>query len=69
MVPRNFSSKKELEKRKKAFNELRMTSHWPNKPKLFPKYPRTYGKPLKEVKDIVMEDVRTYINEDGLKLI
>jgi hypothetical protein len=52
MVPRNFSSKKELEKRKKAFNELRMTSHWPNKPKLFPKYPRTYGKPLKEVKDM-----------------
>jgi hypothetical protein len=69
MVPRNFASKKNLDKRLKIFNELRMTSHWPNKPTLFSKYPRTYGKPLKEIKDITMDDVKKYINADGLKLI
>jgi len=69
MVPRNFANKKSLDKRLKIFNELRMTSHWPNKPILFSKYPRTYGKPLKEIKDITMEEVKTYINTDGLKLI
>ena len=69
MVPRNFANKKSLDKRLKIFNELRMTSHWPNKPTLFSKFPRTYGKPLKEIKDITMEEVKTYINTDGLKLI
>lgn len=69
MVPRNFANKKSLEKRQKIFNELRMTSHWPNKPTLFSKFPRTYGKPLKEIKDITMEEVKTYINTDGLNLI
>jgi len=49
MTPRNFASKKELEKRKKVFSELRMTSHWPHKIKLFPKNPRTYGNPLPNV--------------------
>jgi len=69
MVPRNFANKKSLDKRLKIFNELRMTSHWPNKPTLFSKFPRTYGKPLKEIKDITMEEVKTYINTEGLKLI
>ena len=23
-----------------------MTTHWPHKPKLFPKYPQTYGQPM-----------------------
>jgi len=69
MVPRSFASKKDLEKRKKIFDEVRMTSHWPNKPKLFSKYPRTYGKPLKNIKDIIIEDVIKYISVDGLNLI
>ena len=69
MVPRSLASKKDLEKRQKIFNELRMTSHWPNKPKLFSKYPRTYGKPFKDIKEIVMEDVKNYITIEGLNLI
>jgi len=69
MVPRSFASKKDLEKRKKIFEEVRMTSHWPNKPKLFSKFPRTYGKPLKSIKDITIEDVKKYISTDGLNLI
>lgn len=69
MTPRSFASKKELEKRKKIFNELRMTSHWAHKVKLFPKIPRTYGKEIKEISNIDMDMVSKYISEDGLKLI
>ena len=50
--PKSFSNKKQIEKKQKAFTDLRTTSHWPAKIKLFPKYPRTYGKDLPEIKDI-----------------
>jgi hypothetical protein len=43
MMPRNTSNGKALEKKQKAFNDLRLTSHWANNPKLFSKSPRTYG--------------------------
>jgi len=46
-----------------------MTSHWPNKAKLFPVFPQIYGKPIKKIKDINIEQVNKYINENGLKLI
>jgi len=39
----------ELKKKTKAFNEMRMTSHWPCKATLFPKKPRTWGKVLPEI--------------------
>lgn len=42
-VPRNRAAKKDIEKKRTAFDERRMTSHWPAQPKLFPKQPRTYG--------------------------
>jgi len=42
-VPRNKADKKAIEKKRKAFDERRMTSHWPAQPRLFPKQPRTYG--------------------------
>jgi hypothetical protein len=42
-VPRSKATKKDLEKKQKAFLERRMTSHWPAKPRLFAKAPRTYG--------------------------
>ena len=41
-----------LRKKQKAFNEIRSTNHWPHKPKLFPKTPRTYGNPLPEITPI-----------------
>ena len=69
MKPISFSSKKELDKRKKLFSELRMTSHWPHKVRLFPKIPQTYGKKIKEISNIDMDMVSKYISEDGLKLI
>ena len=41
-----------FKKKKKAFEEMRMTTHWPHKPKLFPKMPRTYGNVIPPVEDI-----------------
>ena len=69
MTPRNKASIKDLEKRKKYFNELRMTTHWPHKVKLFPKNPRTYGKEIKNIKKLKIEEVKKYISEEGFKLI
>ncbi len=52
MMPRYMSNKKALEKKQKAFNELRVTNHWANNPKLFPKSPRTYGGDIPDFNDI-----------------
>jgi len=46
MTPRKLCTKTNLKKKQKAFEDMRMTSHWPHKPKLFGKSPRTYGKLL-----------------------
>jgi len=69
MTPRSLATGKDLEKRKKIFEDLRMTSHWPHKPRLFPKVPQTYGKKILDIADIDMDIVKEYINEIGLKLI
>lgn len=53
MKPRSSSTEANLRKKRKAFNELRMTTHWPHKPKLFPKNPRTYGGPLPNITDVI----------------
>ena len=50
MMPKKITSQKIIEKRKKAFDELRTTNHWANKILLFPKSPRTYGKELPNIK-------------------
>jgi len=52
MTARSKATQKDLEKKQKAFNELRTTNHWPHKPKLFPTTPRTYGQPLPSVQPI-----------------
>ena len=69
MTPRILAISKDLEKRKKIFADLRMTSHWPHKPRLFSKVPQTYGKKILDIADIDMNMVKEYINEVGLKLI
>jgi hypothetical protein len=48
-MPKNLAMPSAIKKRIKAFEELRTTSHWPHKVKLFPKNPRTYGGVLPEV--------------------
>jgi hypothetical protein len=67
MTPRALAKNKDLEKRKKIFENLRMTSHWPHKPKMFPKTPQTYGKKILDIADI--ENVEEYITNEGMKLI
>jgi hypothetical protein len=47
--PRIFATPAKLKKKTKAFNEMRMTSHWPCKATLFPKKPRTWGKTIPEI--------------------
>jgi len=69
MVPRILANKKELEKRKKVFNELRMTAHRPHKVRLFPKKPQTYGRDIKNIKDININMTSNYITNVGLNLI
>lgn len=48
-MPRKLCSSANIKKKHKALNEMRMTSHWPCKPKLFGKKPRTYGKEIQEI--------------------
>jgi ectoine hydroxylase-related dioxygenase (phytanoyl-CoA dioxygenase family) len=52
MTPRPRATESNLKKKRKAFDELRLTSHWPHKPKLFGKYPQLYGKPIPLIRDI-----------------
>lgn len=47
-APRSWLTQAALKKKKKAFEEGRMTSHWPHYPKLFAKRPRTYGRVVRE---------------------
>ena len=49
MMPKENIQKKIIDKRIKAFEELRTTTHWANNIKLFPKNPRTYGRELPNV--------------------
>ena len=63
-MPRKFSTSANIKKKQKAFNEIRMTSHWPNKPKLFAKSPRTYGKEIHKITTIEPP----VLNELGMKL-
>ena len=65
MMPRTMCSEANMRKRIKAFEELRMTNHYPYKPKLFGKYPQTYGQPLPNVVDINPP----ILNELGRKLV
>jgi hypothetical protein len=63
-TPRIISSEKNLKKKRDAFNELRMTSHWPHRPKLFPVKPYNYGKPIPEINP----PEKPVLNDLGLKL-
>jgi ectoine hydroxylase-related dioxygenase (phytanoyl-CoA dioxygenase family) len=51
-MPKILCSEKNLEKKQKAFNEMRTTSHYPCNIKLFPKHPRTYGNELPTITEI-----------------
>jgi hypothetical protein len=52
MMPRRMSTKANIDKKIKALVDLRTTTHWASKTKLFPKVPRTYGGPVPNVKPV-----------------
>lgn len=64
-TPRSMASEKMLVKRVKAFEEKRMTNHWPHDAKLFAKKPRTYGGEV----PVISYDPEPKINELGRRLI
>lgn len=64
-MPRNRAKPLDIKKKIKAFEELRTTSHWAHRCKLFPKTPRTYGKELPPITPIHPP----IINEMGKKFI
>ena len=51
-MPKSLATDANLRKKQQAFNNIRSTSHWPHKPKLFAKKPRTYGRELPEITPI-----------------
>lgn len=63
-MSRSLATKKDIQKKIKAFEEMRMTTHWPCKAKLFPKMPRTYGAEVKPITELV----KPVINELGRRL-
>jgi ectoine hydroxylase-related dioxygenase (phytanoyl-CoA dioxygenase family) len=52
MMPRSISTPANINKKINALVNLRTTTHWVCKTKLFPKVPRTYGGPMPNVKSI-----------------
>lgn len=62
--PRSKASEAQLRKKRKAFEEMRMTTHWPADVRLFAKNPRTYGNPI----PIISEIERPQVSEIGMKL-
>jgi hypothetical protein len=64
-IPRKYCTDKDLKKKIKAFDEMRITSHYANRAKLFAKNPRTYGEPLPNIKKIEKPE----LNETRKKLI
>lgn len=46
-----------------------MTAHRPHKVRLFPKIPQTYGRDIKNIKDINIDMLYQYITNIGLNLI
>lgn len=64
-TPRYLCTDANLKKKKEAFLNLRTTNHYPHKPKLFPKLPRTYGAPYPEVKEMT---VAPQLTDLGYKL-
>lgn len=51
-MPRSMCNAVNIKKKQKAFAELRSTTHYPCKIKLFPKTPRTYGGEIPEITQI-----------------
>lgn len=61
-MPKNLCSVKDTIKKQNLFRDKRTTSHWPCKPKGFPKQPRTYGGIIPEI-TVIPEPILTPLGE------
>ena len=52
MKPRKMLTEKQLQKKRKAFEEARSTTHWPEDSKLFSVNPHTYGAKIPKITPI-----------------
>jgi hypothetical protein len=52
MMPRSMAKLADIEKKQKALTNLRTTTHWAHRTKLFSKLPRTYGKELPPITNL-----------------
>lgn len=64
-TPRSKATSSAINKKIDAWKDLRTTSHWPHKPKLFPAYPNTWNKPVPNIVQIP----RPQINDLAYRLI
>lgn len=64
-TPRSKASNNSIYKKIEAWINLRTTSHWPHKPKLFPEYPNTWGKQIPNIIQIS----RPHIDDLAYRLI
>jgi ectoine hydroxylase-related dioxygenase (phytanoyl-CoA dioxygenase family) len=65
MLPKSLATQVDINKKRKAFNEKRLTSHHPIHVKLFPKNPRIYSK---DQKTKVVTPLDAQMTELGMKL-
>jgi len=65
MAPKTWASDKDIKKKVKLFNEMRMTTHDPIKSKPFAKNPRTYGNTF----EVVRKPVSPTLTDLGRSLI
>lgn len=66
-TPRTWASQATIDKRIRYFEELRMTSHWPHRVRVFAKTPRSYGRPLPRVP--ALRDAPPELSELGRALV
>lgn len=64
-TPRSHATSANVKKHIKYFEEMRMTTHWPHKVRVFGKFPWTRGAPLPDVPELP----KPMLTELGMKLV
>lgn len=68
MTPRHKASEKQLRKKQTAFNQMRMTTHWPHQISRFPAYPKPSETINKQVNLVTESTEKLILSEVGYKL-
>lgn len=68
MTPRHKASEKQLRKKQTAFEQMRMTTHWPHQISRFPAYPKPSETLNKQVNLVTESTQKLILSEIGYKL-